>query len=51
MATPVPTPMLDINKCEWLKDIKKEKGSLASFMACVEESIIRRGIIRSLRKD
>ena len=27
------------NKCEWLEDIKKEEGSLVSFMACVEEGI------------
>ena len=33
---------LDINKCEWSEDIKKEEGSLASFMACVEESIKER---------
>ena len=33
---------LDINKCEWLEDIRKEEGSVASFMACVEESIEER---------
>ena len=33
---------LDINKCEWLEDIRKEEGSVASFMACVEESIKER---------
>ena len=33
---------MDINKCEWSEDIKKEEGSLASFMACVEESIEER---------
>ena len=27
---------------EWLEDIEKEEGSLASFMACVEESIKER---------
>ena len=32
----------DIDKCEWLEDIEKEEGSLASFMACVEESIKER---------
>ena len=33
---------LDINKCEWLEDIRKEESSVASFMACVEESIKER---------
>ena len=33
---------LCINKCGWFEDIKKEEGSLASFMACVEESIKER---------
>ena len=33
---------LCINKCEWSNAIKKEEDSLASFMACVEESIKER---------
>ena len=33
-----------------LEDSKKEEGSLASFMACVEESI-KEMIIRSWKKD
>ena len=31
-----------LGKCEWLEDIRKEEVSLASFMACVEESIKER---------
>ena len=34
--------MYILGKCEWLEDIRKEEGSVASFMACVEESIKKR---------
>ena len=33
---------LDIDKSEWLEDIKHGDSSLASFMACVEECISER---------
>ena len=33
---------LDIDKSEWLEDIKHEDSSSASFMACVEECISER---------
>ena len=33
---------LDINKSEWLEDIKHGDSSSASFMACVEECISKR---------
>ena len=33
---------LDIDKSEWLEDIKHEDNSSASFMACVEECISER---------
>ena len=34
---------LDIDKSEWLEDIKHGDSSSASFMACVEECISERG--------
>ena len=33
---------LDINKSEWLEDIKHGDSSSASFMACVEKCISKR---------
>ena len=33
---------LDIDKSEWLEDIKHGDSSSASFMACVEECISER---------
>ena len=33
---------LDIDKSEWLEDIKHGDSSSASFMACVEECICER---------
>ena len=33
---------LDLDKHEWVEDIKREESSLASFLACIEESISER---------
>ena len=33
---------LDIDKSEWMEDIKQGDSSSASFMACVEECISER---------
>ena len=41
---------LALDKHEWVEDIKREESSLASFLACIEESISE-GRVSSLRKD
>ena len=33
---------LGLNKHEWVEDIKRGESSLASFLACIEESISER---------
>ena len=33
---------LDLDKHEWVEDIKRGESSLASFLACIEESISER---------
>ena len=38
---------LDLNKHGWVENSKRVESSLASFLACIEESIS----VRSLRKD
>ena len=41
---------LDIDKSEWLEDIKHGDSSSASFMACVEECISERKV-ENLKRD
>ena len=42
---------LDIDKSEWLEDIKHGDSSSASFMACVERSVLVKEKVGNLKRD
>ena len=41
---------LDIDKSEWLEDIKHRDSPSASFMACVEELLVKE-MLGGLKRD
>ena len=41
---------LGLDNAKWLEDIERGESSLASYLACIDECIIARGNVESLKK-